>query len=176
MFKELLISFGVCLVIGAIMNGMSITANAPAPATNNTTGASTNSGSTGGSASESKEGGDAAATGAAVQSETPTTSDATFDDDVLKSEQPVLVTFSSTMCAPCEAMVPVLNQLGKDYEGRVKLYKVDIDQNTELRDKYEIRMLPTFVMFRDGQKVGKYSGQIPQKMLSGVIDKQLGIQ
>ncbi len=164
MFKELLISFLVCLVIGAIINGANLTPPAPSTTT--------------------EPAAEPSAVGTSPEEESTETSadkaldssDASFDQDVLKSEVPVLVDFGASWCVPCKNMAPIIDKLAKDYSGRVKFVKIDVEKNPVVRDKYQIQSLPTFVVFRSGQKMKAYSGQMPQEMLAGVIDSQLGIQ
>lgn len=178
MWKELLVTFFVCLMIGAIINGMSAPAPAPAPAPAADTlqpaqeqpqsdaagGASSTSGSIGGAASGS------------TSLKAQETGDANFDQDVLKSQVPVLVDFSAAWCQPCQTMAPIMDNLASDYSGKAKVFKVDTDHNPILSKTYNVNALPTFVMFRNGQAVSQYSGAMPKEMLAGVIDHQLGTQ
>lgn len=166
MFKELLISFLVCLVIGAIFNGINVAPPAPT-ATQTTTETTTTEVAPSTSTEENPE----TSADKALES-----SDASFDQDVLKAEVPVMVDFGASWCVPCKNMSPIIDKLAKDYSGRVKFVKIDVEKNPIVRDKYEIQSLPTFVVFRGGQKMKAYSGQMPQEMLAGVIDSQLGIQ
>lgn len=160
--KELLVSFLICLVIGAVINGNSGPAPAPTSDTSTSTPAESSSDLTG-DASPSTEA-------------APETSDATFDQDVLKSQVPVLVDFSAPWCAPCRDMAPIVDKIAQDYEGKAKVFKVDTDRNPGLKEKYQIQAWPTFMVFRDGRSVAQHSGAMPKEMLAGVIDTQLGVR
>lgn len=162
--KELLISFLACLVIGAVINGMSAP-SATTPTESGTTQTQESSG-------EQSEGGGSSSSAVKAQE----TSDATFEQDVLKSDLPVLVDFGASWCQPCQRMAPIIDNLAKSYEGKVKVFKVDTDHNPGLSAKYQINSLPTFMMFRAGRSVASHSGAMPQEMLAGVIDRQLGTQ
>lgn len=166
MIKELLVSFLACLCVGAIINGMP-----PAPVT------ATQPAVSGGAELTTTQ---PAATGEAETSTTlgqaQETSEATFDQDVLQANVPVLVDFSATWCEPCKMMAPVIDKLAKDYDGKIKVFKVDVDKSPGLKDKYQVSAFPTFMMFRGGRSVSQHSGAMPQEMLAGVIDRQLGTQ
>ena len=165
MLKELLISFIVCLVIGAIING-----NPPAPVTPNPDQQQQQP-------STSTAPADSAGSGEAVESsKAPETSDATFDQDVLKADVPVLVDFSAPWCAPCKDMAPIVDKIAQEYEGKAKVFKVDTDQNPGLKEKYQISAWPTFMVFRGGRSVAQHSGAMPREMVAGVIDTQLGVR
>ena len=78
-------------------------------------------------------------------------SDSTFDQEVLKSTEPVLVDFFAEWCGPCKAMAPALEQVAKEMEGKVKIVKLDVDQNPNITGKYGIRAMPTLILFKNGQ-------------------------
>lgn len=81
-----------------------------------------------------------------------------FDSVVLKSDTPVLVDFTATWCGPCKALAPIVDKIADDYEGKVKVGKLDIDANPELTAKYGVRSVPTVMVFKGGQKVGQHMG------------------
>ena len=78
-------------------------------------------------------------------------SDSTFEQEVLKSPQPVLVDFFAEWCGPCKAMAPALEQVAQEMAGKVKIVKLDVDQNPTVTGKYGIRAMPTLMIFKDGQ-------------------------
>lgn len=159
-----MITFLACLVIGAVINGLPPQVPAGDVASTTTTTEQTPAGES------SEESADAA------EQKALETSDASFDKDVLKANVPVLVDFSASWCQPCQNMAPIVDKLAQQYDGKIKVFKVDTDQNPGLKDKYQINALPTFMVFRAGRSVAQHTGQMPQEMLAGVIDRQLGTQ
>ncbi len=99
--------------------------------------------------------------------------DAQFDADVLKSETPVLVDFWATWCAPCKAIAPVLDQLAEEYDGKVKIGKVNVDENPATPGQYGVRGIPTMILFKDGQVVDQLVGAVPKKQIEALLDKAL---
>ncbi len=99
--------------------------------------------------------------------------DATFDEEVLKSEVPVIVDFTATWCGPCKQLVPVLEKAAEEYEGKVKFGQVDVDGNRQTATTYLVRSVPTIILFKDG-KVAEHSvGVVNSKKLKNMIDKVL---
>jgi thioredoxin 1 len=92
-----------------------------------------------------------------------TVSDASFEKEVLKSSEPVLVDFFAEWCGPCKAMAPALEQVAADMKGKVKVAKLDVDQNPEVTQKYTIQAMPTLMIFKDGKKVAERVGALTQK-------------
>lgn len=184
--KELLVSFMVCLVIGAVVNGMSQSPPAatmppaettPAPGTEPPVAGTIDNGGNEAGTSESGSSTGSEGTGNATgkpQQKALDTSDSAFEQDVLKSELPVLVDFNASWCVPCQRMAPVVDRLAQEYEGKVKVYKVDTDRNPELMNKYQITALPTFMVFRQGRSVSLNQGAVPQEVLASAINRQLG--
>ena len=89
--------------------------------------------------------------------------DASFEDEVLKSREPVVVDFHAEWCGPCKAMAPALEQLAKELSGKVKVVKVDVDKNPAVTGKYGIRAMPTLLVFKDGEVSAAHTGAIVQK-------------
>lgn len=99
--------------------------------------------------------------------------DAQFDADVLKSDTPVLVDFWATWCAPCLAIAPVLDQLADEYDGKLKVGKVNVDENPATPAQYGIRGIPTMILFKDGQIVDQLVGAVPKPQIEALIKKAL---
>lgn len=85
-------------------------------------------------------------------------SDNTFEQEVLKSTEPVLVDFFAEWCGPCKAMAPALEQVAKEMQGKVKVVKLDVDQNPAVTGKYGIRAMPTLILFKNGQVTAQHTG------------------
>lgn len=89
--------------------------------------------------------------------------DSSFDQEVLKSTVPVLVDFHAVWCGPCKAMAPALEQVAKEMDGKVKVVKIDVDENPRVTGTYGIRAMPTLIMFKGGQVAAQHTGAIVQK-------------
>lgn len=87
-----------------------------------------------------------------------TFTDQNFENEVLRSSTPVLVSFSATWCGPCKALSPIVERIADDYVGKIKVGKLDIDDAPETAKKYSVRSVPTCVVFQGGQKVGIQAG------------------
>ena len=94
--------------------------------------------------------------------------DLNFETEVLKSNIPVLVDFSATWCQPCRAIAPLVNQLAGEYEGRVKVTAVDIDESPATAQKFQIRGVPTLLMIKGGQVVGQQVGAAPKARIAAL--------
>ncbi len=96
-----------------------------------------------------------------------------FEQDVLNSDVPVLVDFWATWCGPCLAMAPVIDALAEKYEGKAKIVKLDVDENREIAGKYQIRSIPTLMVFKGGEVVEKVIGGTSMAKLEGMLDGQM---
>jgi len=102
-------------------------------------------------------------------------SDATFDQEVLKSEQPVLVDFWAVWCGPCKAIGPTVDAVAAKYAGQLKVAKVNVDQNGATPSRYNIRGIPALLFFKGGKVVDQIEGWKPQDVIEEKIQKLLGI-
>ncbi len=98
--------------------------------------------------------------------------DANFEAEVLKSDQPVLVDFWAEWCMPCRMLGPTIEKIAKDYAGKVKVGKVDTDSNRDVSMKYGISAIPTVILFRDGKIAQKFVGLRQEKEFKEVLDAQ----
>jgi thioredoxin 1 len=99
--------------------------------------------------------------------------DASFEDDVLKADNPVLVDFWAAWCGPCKMIAPILEELAGEYDGRLKICKMDVDSNTETPGKFNIRGIPTLMIFKNGNMEAMKVGALSKSQLSEFIDSCL---
>lgn len=102
-------------------------------------------------------------------------SDSTFEQEVIGSELPVLVDFWATWCGPCLAIAPSIEQLSDQFDGRMKVAKLDIDENQETAMKYGIRSIPTLLIFKDGRVVDQIVGALPKSTLAARMERALSL-
>jgi thioredoxin 1 len=99
--------------------------------------------------------------------------DASFDQDVLKSDKPVLVDYWAEWCGPCKMVAPILDEVAADYEGRVEVVKLNVDENRETAARHGIRGIPTLKLFKNGQEVETKVGALSKSQLTLFLDNHL---
>ena len=100
-------------------------------------------------------------------------SDNSFDQDVLKSDVPVLVDDWAEWCGPCKMIAPILDEVSRDYDGRVQVAKLNVDDNQEVAAKYGIRGIPTLMLFKQGEVVATKVGALSKSQLTQFLDSHL---
>ena len=102
-----------------------------------------------------------------------TLNDANFKADVIDSAVPVLVDFWATWCAPCKAIAPVIDAIAEEYDGKIKVGKVNVDDNPATPANYGVRGIPTLILFKGGKVVDQVVGAVPKAQLEALIKKAL---
>ena len=97
-----------------------------------------------------------------------------FDQEVIQAANLTMVDFWATWCGPCKIIGPVIEELAKEYEGKVNFTKVNTDENPDLASRYSIRGIPTLMFFKDGQVLDQVVGAVPKGQLKSKIDSLLG--
>jgi thioredoxin 1 len=109
-------------------------------------------------------------------SRTVTLNDDNFENEVLGSEIPVLVDFWAEWCGPCRALAPVIEEIAEEYGDKLKVGKVNVDENPGSPSAFEIRSIPTLILFKDGAVVEKFVGALPKNNIVNLIDSALQIK
>jgi len=163
--KELLLVFLLALVVGSIINGC--LRNTQEPATDPDRQASASQGA--GHNATSRELPGLKPVAALVGD----TSDTDFAHDVLSSGQPVLVDFWADWCGPCKEMAPVINELASQYQGRLTVLRLDVDDNPATSGRYEVMGIPTFAIFKEGRLAARITGAVPKEQLVSAVERCL---
>ncbi|MCK9377080.1 MAG: thioredoxin [Syntrophobacterales bacterium] len=100
-------------------------------------------------------------------------SDADFEQEILKSDMPALVDFWAAWCGPCRAIAPVVEELARDYAGKIKVAKMNVDENAKTPGKYGIRAIPTLIVFKGGQVVEQMTGAVSRSIIENALKKAL---
>ena len=98
-------------------------------------------------------------------------SDGSFEEEVLKASTAVLVDFWAPWCGPCKTIAPVVEELAAEYEGKLKVVKVNVDDNKEAAMRYGVRGIPNLILFKDGENVAQIIGAVAKQELVNAIDK-----
>jgi len=101
-------------------------------------------------------------------------SDSTFDQEVLKSDVPVLVDFCAPWCGPCRAIAPVVDELANEYADRLKVAKCNVDDNPKTPSRYGIRAIPTLIIFKGGNVSEQITGAVAKSQIAAAVDKVMG--
>lgn len=103
----------------------------------------------------------------------PAVTAATFEEEVMNSSVPVLIDFWAEWCTPCKALGPTIDQIAAEYEGKAKIFKLDVQSEAALAGKYGVQSIPTLLIFKGGQVVGRLVGLRPKPDITAELDKQL---
>lgn len=99
--------------------------------------------------------------------------DANFDQTVLKSDRPVIIDFWAAWCGPCRALAPIVDEVAKQYGGKIVVGKMDVDKNTATPQRYGVRGIPTLLVFKGGQVREQIVGYVPKETIEKALDKNL---
>jgi len=99
--------------------------------------------------------------------------DGNFEEEVLKSDTPVLVDFCAVWCGPCRMIHPIIEELAKEYDGKLKVARVDVDKNQQTASTYRIMSIPSLLFFKNGEKIDQLIGAVPKQQIVEKVDAML---
>ncbi len=94
-------------------------------------------------------------------------------NDIINSDKPVLIDFFAEWCGPCKMMAPMLEDMAGDYDGKVKIAKLNVDENADTTAKFGIRGIPTLILFKGGEKAAAQTGAVSKSQLTAFIDQEI---
>lgn len=100
--------------------------------------------------------------------------DSSFEQEVLQSQQPVLVDFWAAWCGPCKALAPIVDEVARDFSGQLKVMKMDVDRNSATPVRYGIRGIPALLLFKDGKLADQIVGYVPKETIAKSVGKLVG--
>lgn len=100
-------------------------------------------------------------------------SDSSFDKDVLSADKPVLVDYWAEWCGPCKSIAPILDEVAKEYQGRLKIAKINVDENQQVPAKFGIRGIPTLMLFKNGNLEATRVGALSKSQLTAFLDSNI---
>ena len=101
-------------------------------------------------------------------------SDSTFEEEVVKSDMPVLLDFWAVWCGPCKMMGPIVERVAEKYQGKIKMAKINIDDSRTMATELGVMNIPTFIFFKGGKEVSRLSGAVPERELAKRVDEVIG--
>lgn len=97
-----------------------------------------------------------------------------FADEVIKSDIPVMIDFYAEWCGPCRMMSPIVEQFAKDYEGKIKIGKINVDEESDLAMRFGVQSIPSFIFVKDGKVIDRITGALPKPVLKNYLDELAG--